>query len=304
MKLINTRCAICGASSGFTIVYKQNFSESSFFSEDKFSARKIPDYIHYQIVRCNKDNLIRSNPVLDETDANIFYEKSKFTYEEEIENLTVSYLNALKTILSKLSKNAKILEVGCGNGFILKVLYDLGYENIFGIEPCSDAVKRADKIIQGRILEDVLHQESFEENVFDLIFFFQTFDHIQNPDRFLEMCYNLLKSGGFILAFNHDVESLQARILRDKSPIIDIGHAYLYSKATIKKIFEKNAFKTIKVYSPYNFVSLKHLIRLLPLPKSLKIRFINTRNPFIRFLLKRRIKIRLGNLCFIGTRAL
>jgi len=301
MEYINTQCPICGSKDNYTVIYKRNFNELD-FNVDIFSARRLPDRVHYQIIRCNNDGLIRSNPVLDGYILDSLYKDSKFKYNEEIENLTISYLKAIEHVLCCLPKMARILEIGCGNGFVIKALYDRGYKNIFGIEPSADAVQKADITIQNKIVVDIFKPEIFQPNLFNFIYFFQTFDHMQYPTDFLKLCYSLLLPGGSILAFNHDIDSLPVKILGERNPIIDIEHIYFYNKKTIKKIFEKNNFQVIEVYSPYNTISFKYLIWLSPLWKPVKLWVLNLKGVFFVALLRKKIRIMLGNLCIIAIK--
>ena len=57
-----------------------------------------------------------------------------------------------------------------------------------------------------------------------MISVFQTFDHIPNPNDFLQDCLKILKKDGIIIAINHNIDSISHRILKERSPIIDIGH--------------------------------------------------------------------------------
>jgi 2-polyprenyl-3-methyl-5-hydroxy-6-metoxy-1,4-benzoquinol methylase len=301
MKLIETKCPICDSIGNYTVIYKSNFSYSDLTSE-VFSARRLPDAIHYQIVRCNNDNLVRSCPVYDTSVIENLYKTSKLNYTEQIENLIPSYLAVLDKVLCKLAKDAKILEVGCGNGFILKALSDRGYSNLYGIEPSSDAAAKADGSIRDKITVDFLKDGIYNNGCFDFIFFFQTLDHIYEPVQFLNSCYNLLVPGGFILALNHNVKSLSAMIMGEKSPIIDIEHTHLYSKETIRELFSKCGFRPIETFSPKNIVSLEYLLWLMPLPKKLKLKLLNSKGKIFNLLLKRKMKLKLGNLCIIGQK--
>lgn len=105
-----------------------------------------------------------------------------------------------------------------------------------------------------------------------------------------------------MLCFNHDVESLSSRVLGEKSPIVDIEHAYLYSKKTITKIFTKNGFRMVEVYSPKNMISFRYLIWLLPIPKMIKLKLLTFKGRFADFLLNQRVRIQLGNLCIIARK--
>jgi len=297
MKLEKVVCPICGSDKNFDILYKKNFKTSD-LNVKIFSARRLPDKIHYRLVKCKSCGLIRSNPVTNTNKLGKLYEKSLMTYNEEINNLTLTYINSLNPVLNKLPKDAKILEIGCGNGFVLKSIYDLGYKNVYGIEPSTDAVNKSNLKIRKNIKINILKPNLFPKKSYDLIFFFQTFDHIPTPNQFLKECYQLLKPNGYILAFNHNIDSLSSKLLKEKSPIIDIEHTFLYSLKTIQKIFEKNKFIVQKIYSPCNILSLKHLLWLFPLPKKIKQIVINSNSN----ILNKKIKIQLGNLCLVAQK--
>lgn len=295
-------CPLCGSSNNYDVLYKSNVRPEN-LNPTTFSARRLPDKLHFQIVKCQKDGLVRSSPVANEKTLANLYKKSCFSYQEEVANLTKTYLKALETTLTKPTPGVdqetpgvkrRILEIGCGNGFMLKALYDLGYKNVFGIEPSKEAVSKAHQSIKKHIKIDILRPNQFIEK-FDLLLIFQTLDHISDPNRFLSICHSLLKKNGLILAFNHNVDSLQHKILKEKSPIIDIEHTFLYSPKTIKAIFEKNHFTPIKVYNPANFVSIKHLVKLFPFPNWLKLLLLKN-------VPQKTLLVKLGNLCIIGRK--
>lgn len=297
----NTNCPLCGAIEDYTVLYKSNFKEAD-FNPEIFSARRLPDTIHYQIVKCNNDGLVRSTPVYDQEQSDILYKRSKFTYAEQVENLTASYLRVLAEVLPRLSPRDKILEIGCGNGFVLSALAKKGYQQIYGLEPSLDAAAKADPMIKDKITTEVLKEGVYPPASFAFIYFMQTLDHIPDPLQFLSICYGLLSPGGMILALNHDVESFSARMLKEKSPIIDLEHMYLYSQDTISRLFSKSGFTPLKIFSPASVISWRYLCWLLPLPKALKVRILQAKGRIVNYLLQKKIKIRLGNLCIIARK--
>jgi len=297
MKFINVICPICGSKKNYTVIYPKNF-EINDFNKNIFSARRIPDKIHYQLVKCNICGLVRSTPTIDTVCLYDLYRKSKLTYNGEIENLISTYIHAVKPILNKLSHSARLLEIGCGSGFVVKAIHDLGYIKTYGIDPSSDAIHKAHTSIKRNLKQSILKPKLFDKETFDFIFFFQTLDHIPDPNAFLKECYRLLKHNGYILAFNHNIDSVSSKIFGEKSPIIDIEHTFLYSPETISLLFKKNGFKINTVYSPSNTVSLRHSVLLFPIPKYIKKFFLCNKSKILDI----SINMQLGNICFVGQK--
>jgi len=283
------------------VLYPKNFEDGD-LSADVYSARKMPDRIHYQIVRCNHDGMVRSDPVPEESFVNELYKQSKFTYEQETDNLATTYMAALEPVLRHLPKEARILEVGCGNGFLLKALFGKGYVNVCGVEPSLEAVAKSDRLIRDKITVDVLGPETFKSSTYDLVCFFQVLEHMRDPNAFLKVCHDLLVPGGFVVAFNHDVESLQAKILREKSPIIDIGHYSLFSKRTMEKIFRRNNFSLVKMYSPWSVVSLRHIMLMVTFLNGIKMKLLGGGEGLWGRFLSHRVRVQLGNLCLSAVK--
>ena len=155
LNLVYTSCPICGLKNNYDVLYPANFDFSD-LNENTFSARRLPDKVHFQIVKCCNDGLVRSNPTLNTFCALKLYERSKFNYSSEMINLTNTYLKTLFPVLKKIKKNDAILEIGCGNGFLLNKLQKLGYKNIYGVEPSIDAIEKSNQKIKDKIKHGVL----------------------------------------------------------------------------------------------------------------------------------------------------
>jgi hypothetical protein len=69
-----------------------------------------------------------------------------------------------------------------------------------------------------------------------------------------------------MLCINDNVEAVSARLLKDRSPIIDIEHTFLYSPTTIARIFLAHGFQVKRVGSVWNKYTLFYLVRLIPFP--------------------------------------
>ena len=270
--LTPTRCAICGTEGNARELYPANFDDEA-FNAGVFSARRLPDMVHYRVVQCAQCGLVRSDPVIDQETLKKLYLQSALTYAHDIPNLRCTYGNYLRKLEKYKTQKECFLEIGCGNGFLLEEALSQGYKKVLGIEPSQSAVKLANPMVKDFIHNDIMRPGLLSQKV-DTIGMFQLFDHIPNPNEFLATCSEALMPGGLILCFNHNIKAVSARVLGEKSPIIDIEHTFLYSPETIRILFQKNGFKVWDVGSAWNYVNLVNIVRLFPLTRNLKIKFL------------------------------
>src|SRR6266566_8765006 len=117
--LHRTRCAICNTDDNADELYPSNFDLES-LNAATFSARRLPDRIHYRIVKCRACGLVRSDPVVDFEIIRGLYSQSTFDYDEETENIRRTYGRYLAKLTAYAELTQSLLEVGCGNGFFLE----------------------------------------------------------------------------------------------------------------------------------------------------------------------------------------
>jgi SAM-dependent methyltransferase len=145
-----------------------------------------------------------------------------------------------------------------------------------------------------------LQRGMFAPGSFDAVTLFQVLDHLPDPVEVLSEVRRLLRPGGVILALNHNVDAWSARVLRERSPIFDVEHTYLYSPETMRRLFNEVGFDVISVGPVQNTYSIGYLVHLTPLPHRLKAAFLPR--------LKRSkvgqttLTVPLGNLCLLGRR--
>jgi SAM-dependent methyltransferase len=252
------------------------------------------------MVVCNSCGLMRSDPVADEELLAELYASSSFDYTDEIETIQATYGRVLGRLERRTARRDALLEIGCGNGFFLQQARRQGWREVRGVEPSADAVRRAPPELDGAIVRDVMRGGLFAPETFDAVCLFQVLDHIANPGALLEECLAVLRPGGCILALNHNVAAWSARILGERSPIVDIEHTYLYSPATMRAIFATAGFVDPRVSSVWNTYSVSYLAQLVPFPAPIKSRLLQG----LRASAPGRIKVTvpLGNLCLIARR--
>jgi SAM-dependent methyltransferase len=298
IRLGPTACAICGTFDNADELYPPTYDEAS-FNERVFSARRIPDTIHYRLVRCRNCGLVRSDPAADQASLSELYERSSFDYAAEVPNLRRTYGRYLAKARGH-SRGRSLLEIGCGSGFMLEEALAQGYEDVRGVEPSHKAISAAAPSVHDRILPGIMKPGLFEPGEFDTACMFQVFDHLPEPGALLDQVRTALSARGVLLCFNHNVKSLSALLLGERSPIVDIEHCYLYSPRTMKRLLERHGFDVVEAGAASNTLSLRHLLHLLPTPAMLKRGLLAAADSTRIGRLP--LRLPLGNLYAIGRR--
>lgn len=297
LELLSTDCAICGPGAPSTQVYAANFTAAD-FNPDVYSARRMPDRIHYRLVRCDWCRLVRSDPMATTDVVTRLYRESTVDYSAEVQNLRRTYGRYLRQLGPLLDRRGSLLEIGCGNGFFLEEAQAQGYSVVRGIEPSEPACAMAASSVAAGIVNDVVRPGQFADATFDVICLFQVLDHLPFPAETLREIHRWLRPGGLVLAFNHDVGAFSNRLLGERSPIIDIEHTYLYDRRTGPEIFRRQGFEIVRGTPAWNTYSLSYLVRLLPIPGKQAV--LNT----LEFTIGDRVKLTvpLGNMAIVARR--
>jgi SAM-dependent methyltransferase len=298
-ELYPTRCAVCQTENDATQLYPGNVDEDA-FNPTVFSARRMPDRLHYRMVKCSTCGLVRSDPIADPALLARLYAESSFTYAEHVGSLVSTYGRYLAHLADFGANKRALLEIGCGNGFFLEEALRQGYGVVRGVEPSTESVAKAGERLRPNIVCDVMRPGLFLPGEFDVVCMFQVLDHIPDPAALLQECFRLLKPGGLLLALNHNVEAFSARLLRDRSPIVDVEHTYLFSPATISKLLSDRGFIVRQAGTTRDTHTIQYLTHLIPLPALIKRALLGVLE---RTLVGRiRVRLSLGNLFVIAQK--
>jgi SAM-dependent methyltransferase len=294
--MIKIDCPICGPEVDRKIVYPEKLPAGKV----DFSARKNPDFYHFQMVKCAGCGLLYAERIWAEEKIADFYQESGFEYNEELYNLRETY----SVYLGKITKNApaggNFLEIGCGNGFMLAEALNQGYREVCGFEPAAKAKEAAAPETKDKIIPEIFTPERAGENYFDAVFFAMVIEHITNVNKFLQGIFRCLKPGGAVLGIAHDTSSPLAKLLKDRCPIINDEHIYVFDQETLKKIFTKNGFKILETGPVANKYSLGYWLKMMPMPKALRS-WLAKKFPF---LMKKNLTIKAGNIFIIAQKPL
>lgn len=170
---------------------------------------------------------------------------------------------ARKIILATDPKEGeRILDVGCGDGFYLYLLSNLGIKlHLFGSDLDPNALISAKQILAGKNIKlgqgDLMKGLSFKEGYFDKIIMSEVVEHLPNDVKGLKEVFRILKPGGVLCLSVPNANyplfwDPVNRILEDTGKThIKSGfwagiwnqHIRLYSPELIQKVVEKAGFQ-------------------------------------------------------------
>ena len=90
----------------------------------------------------------------------------------------------------------KLLDMGCGTGFILHLVADIVSE-AHGIDVTEDMMSQVDTSLENVYLKTAYAEETgFPENSFDIVTAYSFLDHLHDYKVVIQEAYRVLKSGG------------------------------------------------------------------------------------------------------------
>ncbi len=210
---------------------------------------------NYGIVKCKECNarFLTPNP-----NAELLAQAYDDTYyggtedEEKFEGFIEKGLNYFrKKRANKVAKLAntkgKVLDIGCGNGQFLEQVSQFGDIEIFGTEMQGSSAQRASKIKNINLKTGELSANDYSENTFDVITLFHVFEHLINPQEYLEIIDNILKKNGHLIMSFPNIDSWQARFFKGKWLHLDPPrHLHFFTPKDFKKLIISRGYELIE----------------------------------------------------------
>jgi SAM-dependent methyltransferase len=263
-------CPVCLGSSGTAKLYIENNIDSAKLSGFSFASRKEPEYMCHRLVQCPTCDLVYADQPPGEDELAHAYHVADYDSSEEANDAAASYIRAIRPTLAGLAQRQSALEIGTGTGIFLESLSREGFTQLVGVEPSSAAIAAAPEYRRAWIREGMFNENDFSSESFDLICCFMTMEHVRDPGIIARSAHRLLRPGGAFVTVTHDYRAPINRLLGKRSPIIDIEHMQLFSKRSMRYLFESTGYSDIQVSAFVNSYSLRYWTRLAPLPRGMK----------------------------------
>lgn len=153
-----------------------------------------------------------------------------------------------------LPEDAKILDVGCGEGAITLLVSGGRTERVLGLEP--DPARAAAARAQGLNVVTGFADEAFlaEHGPFDVILFTDVLEHLPAPGEMLTLVMKGLRPGGLIIASVPNVAhwTVRFRLLFGRFNyaeygIMDATHLRWFTRKSFVGLFEHHGLKVVDV---------------------------------------------------------
>jgi 2-polyprenyl-3-methyl-5-hydroxy-6-metoxy-1,4-benzoquinol methylase len=160
-------------------------------------------------------------------------------------------LDVLLGLIDK-TKNRCILDLGCGNGYLVNYLIELGY-NAYGTDASEKGIAIAKEKNAGRFFVQDLSSGTLpaqlEKVPFDTIISTEVIEHLYDPALFIAFCRQHLKQGGELIIstpYHGYLKNLTLSIFNKwdshMNPLWLGGHIKLWSKKTLTGLLSDSGF--------------------------------------------------------------
>ncbi len=263
-------CPVCHTASEKTKLFLERNIDPAKLSGFSFASRKTPEFMCHRLVQCPTCDLVYANQPPGEGELAHAYHVADYDSSEEANDAAAAYIRAIRPTLNALLRRQSVLEIGTGTGIFLEYLSHEGFTELVGVEPSTAAIAAAPVHRQAWIREGMFEEKAFAPESFDLICCFMTMEHVRDPNIIASAALRLLRPRGAFVTVTHDYRGLVNKLLGKRSPIIDIEHMQLFSKDSLRFLFDGVGYTGVTVNAFVNTYSLQYWTRLAPLPRGLK----------------------------------
>lgn len=156
--------------------------------------------------------------------------------------------------VTKVKKEGRILDVGCGDGHFLYLCAKKGLD-CYGVEDSKQLAAYASNKTGAQIIQGQYNREMFPSGYFDVISFIQVLEHIPTPITALETAKYHLREGGLLVI---EVPSIMAphfllyqitknkRFVKPPTGVIESHFGY-YSPNTLTTLTQKCGFNKMSL---------------------------------------------------------
>ena len=166
-------------------------------------------------------------------------------------------------IIRKYKKSGDLLEVGAGAGFFLREARKAGF-SVFGIELNNELCNYIDKKLGIACESDILNENSYGTNCFDVIYHCDVISHIHDPVDHLRKINKKLNPNGILVLETGNIGNVEKKYFKYFSNFQYPDHLFFFGEESLTSLLEKAGFTILKIYK-YSILTQLRLIKIFNL---------------------------------------
>ena len=213
------------------------------------------DFRGISISKCSECGFQFMNPQYTDGYLNEYY--SRYMDSENFgcwpKDILYGY-NFYFSLIEKYLNPGKLLDIGCGNGHLMKAAIDRGW-TVRGY----DVDQKSTLQIAENLNVDVGCGDFFDCNLgdsYDLVTLHQVLEHLKYPNQYMKKIYSLINNDGYIFVAVPNIKSLSNRFkyflekkgLRNRNigKYYDTSHHVMYFEPeTLVNLLDRHGFKVV-----------------------------------------------------------
>ena len=144
-------------------------------------------------------------------------------------------------------RTATILDVGCGQGMLVRFLANHGYEEVLGVDLSEEQIRLARELGSTNVAQaDLFEVANRRPNDFDVLVALDVVEHFDRVDvqRVFDAFYRLLKPGGIlVLRTPNGVSPYSGRY-----QFSDLTHGVIYTDRSLAQVAAVTGFINVRVF--------------------------------------------------------
>lgn len=165
------------------------------------------------------------------------------------------YNNYRLEMLDYLPEDVKtVIDIGCGDGSFGSLIKEKTDAEVWGIEYRKEEADKADKVLDKLFsgpCEDLI--DDLPENYFDVIYFNDILEHLEDPYDVLRWVKSKLKKEGVVISSIPNIRHYKAilNLIFNKEwkyeaqGVMDKTHLRFFTGKSIKRMYEEQGYKII-----------------------------------------------------------